>query len=75
MWLQLPDGSVFNTNTARCIKVGSAQGENENFALVAEMPNGDDFSLIEFHLPQAAQQALENVVQALKDETRFLKLK
>lgn len=75
MWLQLPDGSAFNLNAARSVKVGSAPGENDNFALVAEMPDGEEVALLEFHLPQAAQKTLETVVQALKDETRFLKLK
>ena len=74
MWLQLSDGSTFNLSTARAVKVGSGT-TGENFALVAEMPDGQECVLAEFHLPQAAQQAYEQVNRALKDGTRLLALK
>jgi hypothetical protein len=76
MWLQLPEGTVFNLNSAQALKVGSGSGSSQNFALVAEMPGGNEIVLAEYHLPQAAQQVYEQVVQALKDGgTRLYRLK
>ncbi|MFQ5733428.1 MAG: hypothetical protein ACE5KM_15935 [Planctomycetaceae bacterium] len=74
MWLQLSDDTTFNLSIAQALKVGSAGGSSENFALVAELPGGEEVVLAEYHLPQAAQQALEQVNQALKDGTRLVKL-
>jgi hypothetical protein len=75
MWLQLPEGTAFNLDRAQALKVGSAAGGGQNFALVAEMPGGEEIVLAEYHLPQAAQQGYEQVVQALKDGTRLHRLK
>jgi hypothetical protein len=75
MWLQLPEGTVFNLDRAQALKVGSGSGASENFALVAEMPGGEEVILAEFHSPQTAQQVYEHVVQALKDGTRLYRLK
>lgn len=74
MWLQIAEDTTFNLQSARAIKVGSAGSSSENFALVAELPDGDEVILAEFHLPQAAQQALTRINRALKDGTRFLDL-
>jgi len=75
MWLQLPEGTTFNLDRAQALKVGSGAGGTQNFALVAEMPGGEEIVLAEYHLPQAAQQVYEQVVQALKDGTRLYRLK
>ena len=75
MWLQLPEGTAFNLDRAQALKVGSGTGTSENFALVAELPGGEEVILAEYHLPQAAQQVYEQVVQALKDGTRLYRLK
>jgi len=66
MWLQLPDGTVFNLNTAKSLKVGSVAGHSENWALLAEMPTGEDVVLVEYHSPQGAQRAQDEIVKALK---------
>jgi hypothetical protein len=75
MWLQLPEGTAFNLDRAQALKVGSGAGASENFALVAEMPGGEEIILTEFHSPQTAQQVYEHVVLALKDGTRLYRLK
>lgn len=75
MWLQLSNGSTFNLNSARAIRVGSAGGETSEWALLAEMPSGEDVVLAEYHSPQGAQKAHEEVVKALKGEARLMELK
>ena len=67
MWLQLADGSTFNLNAARALKVGSAGGDSENWALLAETMAGDDVILAEYHSPQTAQKAQDEVVKAIQD--------
>ena len=74
MWLRLPDGTVFNLNAARVLKVGSAGGDSANWALLAELPGGEDVVLSEYHSPQAAQEAQNRVMKALKGEERILEL-
>lgn len=74
MWLNLSNGSTFNLNTARAVRVGPAGGSSDEWALLAEMPNGDDVVLAEFHSPQGAQKAHDEVVEALQAETRMLDL-
>ena len=75
MWLELPEGTAFNLDRATVLKVGSGSSASENFALVAELTPGEEVVLAEYHLPQAAQQAYEQVVQALKDGKRLFRLK
>jgi len=74
MWLQLPEGSTFNLASARALKVGSGTS-GDNFAVVAEMPDGEDVILAEYHLPQAAHQVHEEITRALKDGKRLFTLK
>lgn len=74
MWLRLPDGTAFNLSTARTLKVGSARHDSTNWALVAELPGGEDVVLSEYHSPQAAQEAQNRVLKALKGEERILDL-
>lgn len=74
MWLILSNGSTFNLNTARAIRVGAAGGTSDEWALLAEMPNGEDIVLAEFHSPQGAQKTHDEVIKALKTETRMLDL-
>jgi hypothetical protein len=75
MWLKLTDGNTFNTAVAQCVKVGSAgDSEDANWAVIAEMPAGDDVVLAQYHLPQAAQEGLEKILHGLEHGKRFLDL-
>ena len=73
MWLQISEDTTFNLGIARAVKIGSG-ASGENFALVAELTGGEEVILAEFHMPQAAQDALERVNRALSDGTRVFTL-
>jgi hypothetical protein len=74
MWVKLADGPVFNAASARAIKVGPAGSAEGNWAIIAEMPNGEEIPLAEYHLPQTAQASHEIVVENLKLGMRFMEL-
>lgn len=73
MWLKLPDGSTFNTESARTLKYGVAGGDGE-WGVLAVMPSGDEVTLAQFTSPQAAQVAYDTITDRLKHGTRFLEL-
>ncbi len=75
MWLKLPEGNTFNTAVARSVKVGSAGvSEDANWAVIAEMPSGDDIILAQYHLPQKAQDAFDSIVDGFRQGATFLDL-
>lgn len=75
MWLKLPEGSTFNTAVARSVKVGPAdESEDANWALIAEMPVGNDVVLAQYHLPQQAQDAFDSILKGFRQGTTFLDL-
>ena len=74
MWLKLPEGRTFNTAVARSLKIGTAGGADDNWAVIAEMPDGEDIVLAQFHLPQAAQDAFDTILASLKRGATYLDL-
>lgn len=75
MWLKLPEGNTFNTAVAHSVKVGSAgDSEDANWAVIAEMPTGDDVVLAQYHLPQKAQDAFDAIVKGFEQGATFLDL-
>ncbi len=75
MWLKLPEGNTFNTSMALCVKVGSAgDSEDANWAVIAELPSGDDIVLAQYHLPQKAQDAFDSIIDGFQRGASFLDL-
>ena len=75
MWLKLSDGSLFNTDTARSLRIGSPAGAPENeWAVLADLPDGESVTLAEHHSPQAAQKDLDPIVDCLSRGERILAL-
>jgi hypothetical protein len=66
MWLKLEGGSSFNTSVARALKVGAASAaEDANWAVIAVMPHGEELPLVQFHLPQAAQDVMDSIFDGI----------
>ncbi len=75
MWLKLPEGNTFNTAVARSVKVGSAgESDDANWAVIAEMPTGEDIVLAQYHLPQKAQDAFDAILKGFKHGSTYLDL-
>lgn len=75
MWLQLSDGSLFNTDSARTLRIGSPPEAPENeWAVIADLSDGESVTLAEHHSPQAAQKDLDNIVDCLSRGERILSL-
>ena len=74
MWLKLPEGTTFNTAVARSLKIGTAGGADDNWAIIAELTHGEEVVLCQYHLPQAAQNDFEKILQAIKQGETFLDL-
>lgn len=76
MWLQLRNEEVINLANATTIRFGGLEGTPDNeWDLVAGLPDGSERKLAEFHCPQTAKAAYDRVMDGLKNGTRVLSMK